>query len=61
MFVTTKRPGDVLVLTMGNVQARVYFLRSRRRRGGTLLRIKAPPEVIIRQERFPLLEEQVAS
>ncbi len=61
MLVSTKKPGDVIVLTMGETQARVYIFRPRKRKGRIIIGIQAPEHVVLQEERFHLEEKQIAS
>jgi hypothetical protein len=61
MLFTTKKPGDVVVLNMGDIQVRLFIFRPRKRKGRFLIGIQAPKTVMIRAEKFPLPEESQAA
>lgn len=61
MFFTRQKPGDVIVVKVGDVQTRLFIFPSRRRKGRLLIGIQAPESVIIGREHFQLPEDQIAS
>lgn len=61
MLLTTKKPGEVIVLNMDGTQVRLFFFRSRKTKGRVLIGIQAPNNVMIRAEHFQLPEEAQAA
>ena len=61
MLLTTKKPGDVIVLRLGDIQVRLFIFRSRKRKGRFLIGVDAPNMVVIQSEHFALPEETLAA